>query len=123
MKQILLAIALTNFNILVSFAQSPKEGHLLDKTHFQHAIAQNDIQLVDVRTSEEFEQGSIDGAQNIDFLQKDFLDNISNLDKDKAVYIFCKSGKRSANARKKLLENGFTKVYELDGGVLQWQEK
>ncbi|MHC5309287.1 rhodanese-like domain-containing protein [Myroides sp. LJL116] len=123
MKQILLAIVLANFNILVSFAQSPKEEHLLDKAHFQHAIAQNDIQLVDVRTSEEFQQGSIDGAQNIDFLQKDFLDNISNLDKDKAVYIFCKSGKRSANAREKLLENGFTKVYELDGGFLQWQAK
>lgn len=120
-KQILLALVFTNFNILIAFAQSPKAEHLLDKTHFQYAIEQNDIQIVDVRTSEEFEQGSIDGAQNIDFLQKDFLDNISNLDKNKAVYIFCKSGKRSANAREKLLENGFTKVYELDGGFLQWQ--
>lgn len=122
-KKILFLIVLTNFNFLVAFAQAPREEHLLDKAHFKQAIGQNDIQLVDVRTSQEFEQGSINGAQNIDFMQDSFLENMGTLDKDKAVYIFCKSGKRSANAREKLLENGFTKVYELDGGFLQWEGK
>ena len=45
------------------------------------------------------------------------------LDKEKPVYLYCRSGKRSASAAEKLKEAGFTEVYNLKGGILAWKEK
>ncbi|MCF6224253.1 MAG: rhodanese-like domain-containing protein [Flavobacteriaceae bacterium] len=82
----------------------------------------NEIQLVDVRTPEEYAEGYIKNATNIDFFDDDFAKNMAKLNKSKAIYIYCRGGKRSAKASKQLEEMGFTKVYDLQGGFLNWEK-
>lgn len=81
------------------------------------------VQLIDVRTPEEFAEGFIEGAQNIDFYSDTFDQDILKLDKTRPVVLYCKSGGRSANCAEKLVKAGFVKVYDLDGGITQWQHK
>ena len=80
------------------------------------------IQLVDVRTPREVEQGMILGAQHMDYMGDDFLEQTESLDKSEPVYLYCKSGGRSARAAKKLRDAGFTKVYDVDGGITAWNK-
>jgi len=79
-----------------------------------------DIQLIDVRTPREFKGGHLKGAKMINYYDKDFFDQMSTLDKDKELYIYCRSGNRSGKAAKKLKAMGFTKIYDLQGGILNW---
>ena len=81
------------------------------------------IQLVDVRTPEEFASGHLENAVNINFYADDFKEQINQLDKEKEVYLYCRSGGRSAKAAKDLEAMGFRKVYDLEGGILKWQKK
>jgi rhodanese-related sulfurtransferase len=80
-----------------------------------------DVQLVDVRTPGEFNTGFIAKAQNIDFRSPTFDADISKLDKDKPVVLYCKSGGRSAKCAKKMKDAGFTKIYDLQGGISKWK--
>lgn len=82
----------------------------------------NGIQLVDVRTPEEYSEGHIKNSTNINFYDDDFGDQMSKLDKNKEIYIYCRSGGRSGKASKQLEKLGFTKVYDLEGGFLNWQK-
>jgi thioredoxin len=77
-------------------------------------------QILDVRTPEEFTSEHIDKAVNINWLANDFVANTEKLDKSKPVFVYCKSGGRSAKASAKLEELGFKKIYELQGGILKW---
>jgi len=79
-------------------------------------------QLVDVRTKGEFVVSHLKGAQNICITSDDFIKKVKTLDKTKPVYVYCKKGVRSANAAKKLREMGFAKVYDMEGGILLWEE-
>lgn len=79
-----------------------------------------DEQILDVRTAQEFTEGHLEGARNIDWNGQDFAINVGALDKAKPVMVYCRSGRRSAEAAKYLRENGFTAVYELDGGIEAW---
>lgn len=122
-NKILLTTVITCFVFALSFAQKASDQELLDKQAFKEVIQNPQVQLVDVRTKEEFDQGSIDHAVNIDFLSPDFLTKVDTLDKQKPVYIFCKSGKRSAKAKDKLIEQGFLEVFELKGGYSIWEQE
>jgi len=79
------------------------------------------VQLVDVRTPEEYEEGYIEGFQNIDFFSDTFTQEIEKLDKSKPVIVYCRSGRRSADCAKQLKEKGFVKIYDLDGGITKWE--
>lgn len=74
------------------------------------------VQLIDVRTTQEVAQGSIEGATNINFYDEDFKDQIAKLDREKAVFVYCKSGGRSAKTAEICKSLGFKKVYDLKGG-------
>lgn len=76
--------------------------------------------LLDVRTHEEFQSGHIPGALMIDYYDKDFAIRISTLDKAKTIYVYCRSGGRSGRAMKMLQEQGFDRLYNLDGGIKAW---
>jgi rhodanese-related sulfurtransferase len=80
----------------------------------------SNVQLIDVRTPEEYAEGFINNANNINFFDDDFLSQMSVLDRDKPVYLYCKSGGRSGKAAIQLKEAGFTKVYDLEGGITKW---
>jgi rhodanese-related sulfurtransferase len=84
------------------------------------AKKEGDIQLVDVRRPEEYAQGHIEGAVNYNFLGPDFNDEVAQLAKDKPVLLYCRTGRRSAAASKKLQGMGFKEIYDLQGGYLNW---
>jgi rhodanese-related sulfurtransferase len=78
--------------------------------------------LVDVRTPKEFAQASIPKAKNIDFNGDSFEAELAKLEKDKPLFIYCKSGGRSAKAVEKATEMGFERIIELEGGMDAWKE-
>jgi rhodanese-related sulfurtransferase len=98
------------------------EGEIILVTpeEMQSLMELEDVQLVDVRTAKELEDGFIKNSQNIDWYSPTFETDIENLDKTKPVIIYCRSGKRSAECAEKLIEAGFVKVYDLEGGITQW---
>lgn len=79
-----------------------------------------DVQLIDVRTPEEFSQGHLKGAINLNINSVDFKNRVSGFDKNKPVLVYCLSGGRSASASAFLVDNGFKEVYNLQGGIMKW---
>lgn len=95
---------------------------LLDPSAFSKAIADKEIQLVDVRTPNEYQGGHIGNAINIDFFNPvKFEKSFATLNKEMPLYIYCRSGSRSKKAAKKLLNMGFSKIFDLKGGYLLWR--
>lgn len=89
---------------------------------FEELIQDKNIQLVDVRTLVEYSDGHIAGSININALDENFAADAEEiLPKDQPVAVYCKSGRRSRNAAKILVEKGY-KVYNLDKGIQGWLE-
>ena len=87
---------------------------------FEELIQDSGIQLVDVRTVAEYSDGHIPGSLNINVMDENFVIAAEEvLDKAQPVAVYCKSGRRSRNAAKVLVEKGY-KVYNLDKGILNW---
>lgn len=85
---------------------------------------ENDDQAVilDVRTEEEVEDGYIPNSKNIDIYKgQGFIDEVEKLDKSKHYYIYCRSGKRSAQACTLLDQLKFSETYNLAGGFSEWE--
>ena len=108
--------------VLISCAQSAsKESTTLSAAAFKEAIAQNEVQVLDVRTAAEFNGGHIQHALQANWLdKKEFTDRTQHLDKSKTVYIYCQAGGRSAAAQTYLAEQGY-KVINLEGGMSNWK--
>lgn len=97
---------------------------ILDVKSFNSAIsADTDIQLIDVRTVEEVNQGMISGAQVIDFKSDSFDIAINKLDPTVPTYVYCRSGRRSAKSCVKLKKLGFKELYDLEGGFDAWSSQ
>ena len=89
---------------------------------FQSLIADPNVQLLDVRTSEEYAEGHIAGAALVDVNDSTFVQQaMAVLDKQRPVAVYCRSGRRSARAASLLSEQGYT-VTNLNGGVIAWQD-
>lgn len=101
----------------------PSEVKVVSPDEMETILNLEDVQLVDVRTSEEFAQESIPGSQNIDFESPTFEADIDKLDKTKPVLLYCNAGGQSAKCAKKLLDAGFIKIYDLEGGITKWKYK
>jgi rhodanese-related sulfurtransferase len=76
---------------------------------------------LDVRTGGEFMTGHIANAVNIDVEGMTFDEEIKSLDKDATYAVYCQSGRRSVNAIKKLQDAGFTKLFNLEKGIIDWR--
>lgn len=113
-----------SFLLTLSFfscISSPK-GHLLKPGEFKAKMEETkEMTLVDVRTPGEFSEGYLKNAINIDWNNSNFSDGVAKLDKNKPVFVYCRSGARSHSAANSLRDSGFTQVYELDGGIMGWQ--
>lgn len=113
MKKIVLLL------LFVACAQEKPKILLLEKQEFQERMAE-DVQLIDVRTPEEYQAGFIGTAININYNAPDFKLKISKLDPDKPVLVYCAAGGRSAKASKILDSLGFKTIYDLKGGYRSW---
>jgi thioredoxin len=76
--------------------------------------------IIDVRSPEEFAGQHINNAINIDWNGDNFESKIGKYDKSKPIFVYCMSGGRSKQAAEKLGNMGFTKIYELQGGIMKW---
>ena len=86
-------------------------------------LAAGSAVVLDIRTPEEFIDGHVEGALNIDFYAADFADRIGNLDRDVVYLVYCRSGNRSGQAMQLFEDLGFAEVHELQGGILAWVQE
>lgn len=94
---------------------------ILDSATYAQAIKGKKVQLVDVRTANEFKNGHIKNAVNIDFFNASgFKQAFLKMDKEKPVYLYCRSGARSQKAARRLVDMGFSEIYDLKGGYSRW---
>ena len=93
-----------------------------DVQGFAELIADSSVVILDVRTASEFAEGHIQGAILIDQGQPDFMEKAkAALPKDKTIAVYCRSGRRSANAAGKLADVGY-KCVNLKGGIIAWKD-
>ena len=93
-----------------------------DVQGFSELVADTNVVVLDVRTVEEFNEGHIKGAILIDQKQSDFIDKTKSLlPIDKKIAIYCRSGRRSANAAGRLTDIGY-KCVNLKGGIIAWKD-
>ncbi len=81
------------------------------------------LQLIDVRTPEEYGVTHLKSSQNICVTTPGFEKKAAKLDKSLPVYVYCKKGGRSAQASQILADMGFTKIYDLQGGITNWESQ
>lgn len=120
MKKILITLCFA-LTASVSFAQN-SETKVIEPQVYQAHLAESPTQFVDVRTPQEYGEGHIEGAENIDFLAEGFLLKMQKFDKNEPLYIYCRSGNRSQKAAAQLSEAGFRNIIDLKGGYKAWQE-
>lgn len=97
-----------------------KPENTVTPEEFSVEIKSPDIFLVDVRKPEEYKEGHIANAFNLDVTDPDFTEKaLKELPKDKTIAVYCGTGKRSSMAAQKLLDSGF-KILNLDGGLNAW---
>jgi len=119
MKKIITCL-LTVLGLTSACGQSNYEN--INVEGFAELIADSSVVVLDVRTAAEYAEGHIKGAILIDQGQSDFVEKVkAALPIDKKMAIYCRSGRRSANAASKLADVGY-KCVNLKGGIIAWKE-
>lgn len=89
---------------------------------FEKKIRTDSVQVLDVRTPREYDEGHIDGAININVQSGDFQKLVvGKLSKDSTILVYCRSGRRSMDAAEILTRLGY-RVVNLKGGIIEWKE-
>lgn len=104
--------AITNNEVIVT----------VDAKTFSELTKSQSGTILDVRTPEEWTEGTLKDAVKMNYHDDNFAEQVEKLDKNAPVFVYCKKGGRSSSAADILKEKGFTKVYNLDGGITSWQE-
>jgi thioredoxin len=101
---------------------APAQNKNVDASTFQQHLSNNDVQLLDVRTMDEYSSGHIKNALLANWMDKEeFTQHVQYLDKEKPVLVYCASGGRSSQAAEWLAENGFKNIENLKGGFIEWR--
>lgn len=98
------------------------EKNTLSAKDFRQAIQASNSQIIDVRTEGEYRQGHIKGAKLYDLYKNELQQAAVEMDKNKPVYLYCRSGNRSTYALNFFLKQGFTEAYHLSGGIISWYQ-
>lgn len=115
-------ILMTMSITLISGCNSNDNITSVSAPEFDKKIKADTVQLLDVRTSQEYADGHIDGAININVQSEDFQRLAEKeLSKDSTILVYCRSGRRSLEAAKILTNLGY-KVVNLKGGIIEWRE-
>jgi thioredoxin 1 len=118
MKKIILS-----FILLISMAcQSTSQSiQTINVADFEKGMTAADVQIVDVRTADEYDGGHLPKAVNMDVNEDEFAAQIKTLNKTKPVFVYCLSGGRSKSACKEMAKAGFTTISNMDGGIMAWR--
>jgi rhodanese-related sulfurtransferase len=116
----LVAVAIVFFMAFKGIRQANFYVNLDAKAFAQKIMSESDVVVLDVRTPSELAQGAIKGAINIDITASDFKDKLAGLEKEKSYLVYCRSGARSVKACNIMSENGFGKLFNLQGGYQAW---
>lgn len=109
--------------LATSCVNQKQEGvEVVKANDFEQKMSNPEVQILDVRTPEEYSGGHIPHASNCDVLSSDFEEKVAVLDKEKPVMVYCKMGGRSSKAATKLKEMGFKHIMDLEGGMMSWEE-
>jgi phage shock protein E len=117
MKKLIAVIAAV---LLLAGCSSSNSANNLGVSEFSAKAAEPGVITLDVRTPGEFAEGYIEGARLIDFQSGNFENEIANLDKNATYAVYCRSGNRSGQAVKVMQDAGFTNVFNMNGGVIDW---
>ncbi len=122
-KIFLLALFLVSCKVQEFQKQEQSYVNITPVQAFEKLKKDKNVLLLDVRTPEEFEQGHISGALNIPV--QELESRIGELEKYKnsEIVVYCRSGNRSRRASEILVRNGFKKVYNLVGGIIEWKKQ
>jgi thioredoxin 1 len=94
----------------------------LTATEFdKKATATKNKVILDVRTADEFKEGHLPAAIQIDYYASEFKNRVKQLDKSKPIFVYCKGGGRSSSSCEILKGLGFKEVYNLEGGIIDWK--
>jgi len=93
-----------------------------DEAEAVRANPPDDLVILDVRTTEEFDSGHLEGAVMLDFYDPDFAAQIAELDPDVPYLLYCRSGNRSGQTAEIMEQLGFADVADVDGGILAWAD-
>jgi thioredoxin 1 len=107
---------------VVSFANAQTVKTVAAADFEKKAAAMKDKIILDVRTAEEYKEGHLSGASQIDYYGTDFKSQVSKLDKSKPIFVYCKGGGRSSSSCEILKDLGFKEVYNLQGGITDWKK-
>jgi len=88
---------------------------------FEEAVAEPDVVVLDVRTPEEYADGHLPGAVNLDVSDPGFPEALDRLDRDATYAVYCRTGSRSLAATQTMREAGFDDVFDLEGGIEAWR--
>ena len=123
MKHFKLSILLVTL-LVISCQNQRKDSTItmIDSEEVKTMLQDDQVQLVDVRTVKEFNEHYIKGAENIVY-DDNFNQKLDKLEKDKPIIVYCRSGRRSAKCTAIMEKQGFTKIYELKGGITQWMKE
>jgi len=110
-----LGIAIAQTGVFKDIA--PKEASELIKKNSGNP----NFVIMDVRTPEEYREGYIENSVNINYLGKTFRNEVLKLDRTKIYLLYCRSGRRSKEVQDIMKGLGFKEVYNMPGGILQWQ--
>jgi len=105
--------------LLFLAACGQKEGiNQLDVFEFQKQIQEEQAILLDVRTLNEFKNGHIKNAGQLNYYAMDFKQKLLLLPKDQPIYLYCNTGYRSNRAARILKDNAYPQVYNLEHGIM-----
>lgn len=89
----------------------------------QNNSGKSGLVIIDVRSPEEFAEGHIAGAVNLDINSPVFSAELNKMDRDKTYLVYCRAGSRSARAYLIMEKMGFNNTYNLFGGFLEWKDE
>ena len=123
MRNKLIPLIVIMMSAMQSFGCSHSDNIVsVSAVEFKKAIKADSVQLLDVRSPQEFAEGHIAGAVNINVQSDDFRQRADmELSKDSTIFVYCRSGRRSMDAAETLTELGY-KVVNLKGGIIEWNE-
>ena len=121
MKKSRIFAALAAFGLLLTGCSTGSSAvEKLSVEEFSIKATGSGVITLDVRTPMEFAEGHLENAINVDFQSGNFAEEVAKLDKNATYAVYCRSGNRSGEAVKVMAELGFTSIYDLDGGVIDW---